>query len=166
MKNVLRVSGLALPVMILFAPMASAQSVTFGLGYSDFSNEISRDTATVDLEYHHTPFYEGEVASYSWGGNARITGAGDFFVGAGIVANWSLANEWFIEGSLMPGYYDEDMPVNQLGGHFFFRSLIGVGKRFESGNSMSLGLSHISNASIRDFNPGVNTLSLRYTVAF
>ncbi len=50
-------------------------------------------------------------------------------------------------------------------GHWIeFRSGLELGFRFDSRERLSLGIAHISNASIGDENPGTEILSLTYAI--
>lgn len=145
---------------------ARAQSVVLGLGYADFSDDQGKDTGQVSIEYHHTPFFQGERMSVAVAAAASATGENDYFIGAGVVAHWPLRNNWFIEGSVMPGYYEAGSTANYLGSEFEIRTLLGVGRTLASGDSISLALTHRSNASTAAFNPGVNAVLLRYHFGF
>ncbi|MGA9410651.1 MAG: hypothetical protein WBV78_09405, partial [Roseobacter sp.] len=47
----------------------------------------------------------------------HFDGDGDVFVGAGLAAIWSPGGgPWYVEGSLMPGYYDKGSNGFDLGG--------------------------------------------------
>ena len=54
MKNLLFVSALA----TFAATSAPAQTIVFGAGYADFSEEQSVDQVIFSLEYQHRPFHE------------------------------------------------------------------------------------------------------------
>lgn len=141
---------------------AAAQEVTLGLGYSDYHRESAENGALFAVEYLHTPFYESGRLSARWGGALQVVETGDVFAGIGISGVYDMNNNWFIETSVMPGAYHESSPENDLGSAFEIRSMLAVGKRFGNGQAVSLGLSHKSNASTADENPGVNSLTLRW----
>lgn len=152
---------------VLFATTsAHAQSVVFGAGYADFSESDAKDQAAFSVEYHHRPFYEATRLSATWGGALTVDEAGDVHVGAGLIGTYSFAERWFVEGSVMPGYFSESEELNDLGGSFQIRSLLGVGYTLNSGNKVSVAITHKSNASTQQENPGVNSVLLRYHLAF
>ncbi|CUH50164.1 Lipid A 3-O-deacylase (PagL) [Ruegeria atlantica] len=66
----------------------------------------------------------------------------------------------------MPGYFSKSEELNDLGGSFQIRSLLGVGYTLNSGNKVSVAITHKSNASTQQENPGVNSVLLRYHLAF
>lgn len=167
MDSVGKMKPFVIAVFTLFAAtVAQAQSVIFGAGYADYSNSSGDDQAIFSLEYQHRPFHEATRFSATWGSALSVTADGDTHLGIGLVGFYTFANRWFVEGSVMPGYYDESNSDNDLGGEFQIRSLLGVGYTLESGNKVSLAVTHKSNASTQDDNPGVNALLLRYHYAF
>ncbi len=145
---------------------AQAQSIVLGAGYADFSNSAGEDQAIFSLEYQHRPFHEATRFSATWGGALTVDTDGDTHIGAGLIGIYTFADRWFVEGSVMPGYYSESNELNDLGGSFQIRSLLGVGYTLNSGNKVSLAVTHKSNASTQEDNPGVNALFLRYHHAF
>ena len=152
--------------LVMISGAAGAQSVVVGLGYADFSYYQSRDTVTANLEYRYSPFYQGRAVNLSWGFGLGLDADHDYFVGAGLIAEWPLRQNWFVEFSLMPSYYEADKYENRLGGDLQFRALLALGRTLRSGDAVSLALAHASNASLNEFNPGVNSLLARYHVRF
>ncbi|MDA7964688.1 acyloxyacyl hydrolase [Ruegeria sp.] len=151
---------------LLAAGSVQAQSIIFGAGYADFSDSQSVDQALFSLEYQHRPFHEATRFSATWGAAVSVDEDGDTHIGAGLVGIYAFNNRWFVEGSVMPGYYDESNALNDLGGSFQIRSLIGLGYTLNSGNKVSVALTHKSNASTQEDNPGVNAVLLRYHYSF
>nr|WP_170417003.1 acyloxyacyl hydrolase [Ruegeria atlantica] len=159
--------SIVLALGALFAATSvHAQSVVFGAGYADFSDSNSKDQAVFSVEYQHRPFYEATRLSATWGGALTVDEAGDLHVGAGLIGLYTFADRWFVEGSVMPGYFSKSEELNDLGGSFQIRSLLGVGYTLNSGNKVSMALTHKSNASTQRENPGVNSVLLRYHLAF
>ena len=152
--------------LLLAAPAAQAQSIVFGAGFSDFSESQSEDEAVFAVEYHHRPFHEATRFSATWGSALTVDTAGDVHIGIGLIGFYDFADRWFVEGSVMPGYFSEGEGRNDLGGEFQIRSLFGLGYTLNSGNKVSFAITHKSNASTQDDNPGVNSALLRYHYAF
>ena len=162
MKNLLFVSALA----AFAANSAPAQTIVFGAGYADFSEDQSVDQAIFSLEYQHRPFHEATRFSATWGGALSVDEDGDTHIGLGLIGLYTFADRWFLEGSVMPGYYDQSNVLNDLGGSFQIRSLFGIGYTLNNGNAVSLAITHKSNASTQEENPGVNAFLVRYHYAF
>lgn len=95
-----------------------------------------------------------------------VTDDGAVWAGAGAKVRWDLGGSGaFVEGSIMPGYYEAgDGP--DLGGSLQFRSALGLGYEFDNGATLTLLYDHRSNADTQELNPGMETLSLRYAIRF
>ena len=156
----------ALAVATCLAGPAAAQSVVVGAGYTDFGARSADDQAVFSFEYQHAPFHRADRLAIGLGGALSVHADGDTHLGLGIVGTYDLDRNWFIEASVMPGAYWESRAANDLGGDFQIRSLLGVGYTFDTGNRLSLAVTHISNASTDDSNPGADSLLLRYHIAF
>ncbi len=75
------------------------------------------------------------------------------------------AHSWHLTPDFGAGYYNHG-DGKDLGGGFEFREGVTAGYKFEDGQRLGLALHHLSNASIYDRNPGVETLTVRYTLPF
>lgn len=157
---------LAFIILMAGAAQVQAQEWVLGLGYADFSNGASEDQGLIDLELHAVPFYESGRFQAGWAGAVSVHFNGDFFVGAGLAGMLTFKGGWFLEGSVMPGYYRPSTPLNDLGSDFEIRSLLGVGYTLNSGDRVSLALTHKSNAATSSVNPGVNSIELRLRKQF
>jgi len=162
-------AGLALLVGLLAAPgMARAagdedadpDALAFGLGYFDIVKR--RDTAGIfNLEYRSDKklwVFKPQVGLFG-------TSEGGFYAYAGIRLDVYFGNRFVFTPSFSPGLYYEG---NGRDLHFpvEFRSSAEVAYRFDDYSRLSLGIAHLSNASLGDKNPGVETLTLSYSVPF
>lgn len=151
----------------LISSSVSAGEFVLGLGYDDVLDQTDTQAGALIVEYHADPFFAGSRAGYSLAGAAQIDGDGDVFVGVGVYALWSIGEgPWFVEGSFMPGYYDQGSGGTPLDGNLQFRTLLGVGYKLTDSSRISLAIDHKSNADIEDTNPGSETLVVRYTFDF
>ncbi len=94
-----------------------------------------------------------------------LTDENAFWVGGG--AKWTTKGfhdgPFFAELSFMPGLYAKgDGP--KLGGPLHFRSAIGVGYEFDNGGTLTALFDHRSNGDVLPRNPGLETLSIRYSI--
>ncbi len=152
--------------LVIAATTAQAQSIIPGAGFADFSDSASEDQAVFALEYQHRPFHQSRRFSATWGAALSVDEDGDSHFGAGLVGVYSLNERWFVEASVMPGIFSESNALNDLGGSFQIRSLLALGFTLDSGNKISLAVTHKSNASTQEENPGVNAVLFRYHFAF
>lgn len=160
-----RLAGLAVAAAIATGSVpgwATAQEWVAGLGVADFSFDGSSDGSIVALEYHHRPFYRSGMLSLGWGASAVVHSTGDAFVGLGLVGRYDFDSRWFAEASVMPGAFFESLSADDLGSTFEVRSLLGLGYRIDKRNAVSLAVTHKSNGGASGFNPGVNSVLLRW----
>lgn len=154
----LAASALLFSVSAISAPAADWVIFT---GITDDDRVPRDDRYVLGAEYHAEPFAQLSWGDLSFGVAAVGHTNGDYWIGAGLSAMIPLKNRWFVEASLMPGLYDAANFSTDLGSDFEFRSMIGVGRWVSDRTSLSLGITHKSNAGISDVNPGVNTITLR-----
>lgn len=148
---------------LFLAPLAAqAQEVVLGVGFADFSTHNAKDSALFSMDYNFRPFYSNGRFDLGWGGALEIDTEGDAFAGVGLVARQGLGERWFLSASVLPGAYFHATTPTDLGSIFEVRSLLGIGYDLTDTSSLSLAISHKSNASTADQNPGVNALSLRW----
>jgi len=165
MKTALHLAIVA-SVIATVGPPVAAQELIVGAGYTQFFDDLSIDSAQVSLEYRPSPFYERGRIDIALAAATVVHTSGDFFLGGGLSARYALHQQWFIEASVMPGAYWENEQANGLGSTFEIRSQLALGYTLKSGNRISVGISHKSNASTAESNPGVNSLSARWHFTF
>jgi len=135
--------------------------LSFGAGYFDF-NRRKDEGAEFRLEYrsdyklwHLKPF----VAAAGATGGHGFFGAGvllDIYFGRRLVVTPSFAPHLYVGGD---SKLDLDYPLQ-------FRSQLEIAYRFDDRSRLGLAISHYSNASLGDTNPGTETLTLYYSVPF
>jgi hypothetical protein len=136
--------------LVVGAP-ASAQEALIGLGW----NALDGDDSAL------AGFVEGRTGSLAslrvvdlrLGASVQADVDGDFWVGAGPVATVSLTDALRVEASVMPGYYDQGDGAD-LGYDLEFRSMLGLSYAVRPGTRLGVSVSHMSNASLDDDNPG------------
>lgn len=161
-------AGLVLAVCLVAAPDIAVaddsdsdpDQLAFGLGYFDIIKQ--RDGAAIfNLEYRSDKklwVFKPQVGMIA-------TSEGGFYAYAGIRLDVYFGNRFVFTPSFSPGLYHEG---NGKDLHFpvEFRSSAEVAYRFDDYSRLSLGIAHMSNASLGDKNPGVETLTLTYSVPF
>lgn len=149
-------------LLLAFGPAAQADEFVFGLGATEFNTVMAPRDLKVTIEYHADPFLEWRSGGLGVGGAIIGHSRGDLWGGIGLVAQGRFADRWFWEASFMPGLYAEGSQETELGSTIEFRSLVAIGREISARSAISLALDHRSNASIADFNPGVDAISLRF----
>jgi hypothetical protein len=137
--------------------------LSFGGGWFDF-NRKKDPGAEFRLEYRS----DYKIPYIQWKPFAAVGGAttGHGFVGAGVLWDIYFGRRVVVTPSFAPHFYvggdkdlDLDYPIE-------FRSQLEVAYRFDDRSRVGLAISHYSNASLGDTNPGTETLSVYYSVPF
>jgi len=167
----------ALAVIFMVASltdMALTDCPTGCLAQSDATSRLTFQVAKVEFQEDiiGNEIYVGYDLGTTYGPfqptfGASATDLGDIWIGVG--AKWtthSLSDgPFFIEASLMPGYYAQgDGP--DIGGSLQFRSSLGAGFAFDNGVTVLASYDHRSNADTQDVNPGLETIALRVAFPF
>lgn len=156
---------IAAAMSVALSQPVSASDFVLGLGRDNIDDGKS-DATVLQLEYHGNPLREYGRGAVSLFGAVEVDDDSDVYLGAGVSALWEISERWFLEGSLAVGYYDDGKNGDDLGGHVQFRTLIGVGYRLSADRRISVAADHLSNAGLKDRNPGRNALLLRYAFSF
>lgn len=160
--GVVKSIAVAFTLTLEYPSILHAQSLVLGAGYTRFSYDGAHDNPMFSLELQYKPFHSAGRWKFGLAGALSVDTLLDVHVGFGLLAIYNVRNQWFIETSVMPGIYFNGSEGNWLGGHFQIRSLLGVGYTMDERHSLSLAITHMSNASTTDFNPGMNAILLRW----
>lgn len=154
----------ALAVTVLMTSPVIAEDdepafVTFAVGAYDV-NDDEDNTAEFRLEYRHDEqyFYLKPFAAVAG------TASGSFFAGAGVLMDIYLGRRVVVTPSFAPHLYVQGDSDKDLDYPLEFRSQLEIAYRFDNRSRLGLAISHYSNASLGDSNPGVETLSLNYSM--
>ena len=132
--------------------------LTIGGGYFDWNRQ--KDTAAeFRLEYR------SDQKLWIFNPFVGIMGTSDsaFYGYGGILVDVFLGNRFVVTPSFAPGYYDKG-DGHDLGHKLEFRSQIEFAYRFDNRSRLGLAVSHMSNASIGDTNPGTEAAIIYYSV--
>lgn len=140
---------------VIFGPAAFADTAVLG-GIRD----IDRGGYGGVIEYNTLEPDPAGGLSLGFGAALQSDSDGDRWVGVGVAAELGLGETFFVEGSFMPGHYRAG--ATRLGGSLHFRTTVGLGVNLDARNALSLGVSHLSNAGLDDYNPGTDLVTLRY----
>ena len=106
---------IALVSCVAVTPL-DAQELVVGLGYTSFNKDVAEDGAALELEYHFAPRWKLGNGDVYLAAAAMVDDPGDYFIGAGLGADFPLGDAgWFVQGSVMPGYYNASDANNDLG---------------------------------------------------
>jgi len=82
---------------------------------------------------------------------------------AGVLVDIYFGRRWVLTPAFTPGLYRQG-DGKDLGGTIEFKSQLELSYRFDDRSRLGIGISHISNASIYDSNPGTETVFLTYAM--
>ncbi len=135
--------------------------LSLGAGYFDF-NRQKDPGAEFRLEYRS----DKNLWIFKPFGALAYASSGHGFVGAGVLVDVFLGRRFVVTPSFAPHVYwggDSDL---DLGHTVEFRSQLEFAYRFDTRSRIGLAISHYSNASLGNANPGTETLTLYYSVPF
>ncbi len=138
---------------------ASEDIVSFGVGYYDVFDDESAADWRLEYRWDYDLFWELKPFA-----GVEVTTDGSLYGNTGLYKDFFISDEVFVTPSFAVGIYEEGGSDLNLGYFLEFRSQIEIGYEFESGRRLSLGLSHISNASLGEHNPGTEILGIYYHV--
>ncbi len=105
--------------------------------------------------WHFKPF--GAVAG---------TSTSQYFVGAGILLDVFLGRRFVLTPSFAPHFYTGGNSDLDLDYPLQFRSQLEAAYRFDDRSRLGLAVSHYSNASLGDTNPGTESAMVYYSIPF
>lgn len=151
--------GLSLP-----APTAaqvfrdSPPLISLGVGAFDV---IQQDDMAADfrLEYRHN---KGLWIFKPWIG-AEVTTDGALYGVGGIHSDFHLGNHVVVSPSFGIGAYYKGSGLD-LGSVLEFRSQLEIAYRFDDESRLGVAISHLSNASVSDRNPGTEIATVYYSI--
>lgn len=133
--------------------------LSFGAGYFDFNRQKDAG-AEFRLEYR-SRVRLGPLKPF-----AAVSGStsGHYLFSGGVLMDLFFGRRVVVTPSFAPGYYTGGNSELDLGHELEFRSQIEFAYRFDDRSRLGLAVSHTSNASIADNNPGSESVILYYSV--
>jgi len=140
-------------------PYEEPNRLSLSLSYFDFND--NEEAGSAHLEYR---FRQGLWLIRPMVGVLATTDEAVYGYG-GLYVDLPITDHWIFTPSFSAGGYD-DGDGKDLGHTIEFRSQLELAYRFRNRVRISLSVSHISNASLDDNNPGTEILSLSYAIPF
>ena len=133
--------------------------ISIGSGYYDF-NRKKETGAEIRLEYRSG----NKISVFKPFAAISTTNTSQGFVGAGVLIDLYLNRRFVMTPSFAPHYYWGGNKKLDLGHSLEFRSQLEFAYRFNNRSRLGLAVSHYSNASIGNTNPGTETATVYYSV--
>lgn len=159
--------------LAVFAFIGITSSAVIQSAYADDPSFISISAGAYDFNKQDdtaTEFrleYRSDYKFWKLKPFAAVAGTsnGTYFVGAGVLMDVYFGRRFVLTPSFAPHYYSKGSDDNkELGHELEFRSQVEIAYRFDNRSRLGLAVSHYSNASIGNHNPGSETLSLVYSI--
>lgn len=132
-----------------------------------FDINDTKDSAEYRIEY-----LKGSISKLSPGNlslkpfyGAMINGDDGKYFYSGLRKDIILSNKTYLTPSFAVGYYDQGKSKD-LGYDLEFRSQLEISYKLESMNRIAISINHISNASLGEQNPGVESMVISFIRAF
>lgn len=151
-------------IALTTAPNARADDpdfVSFSVGAFDFNRQKDQG---VELRAEYRSDYKIPLIQAKPFVAAAGATSGHYFVGAGILWDVFFGKRMVLTPSFAPHLYAGGDSKLDLGHALEFRSQLEFAYRFDDRSRLGLAVSHYSNASLADKNPGTETLSLYYSI--
>lgn len=149
---------LALFWVLLAIPAQSDEPshFSFSSGWFDFNDNVD----SVDFRFEYRSNYKLLGFLKPWAG-IEANSDGALYPLAGVLTDIYFGRRWVLTPSFGAGIYARH-DSKDLGSDFEFRSQLEYGYRFDDWSRLTIAVSHISNASLSNTNPGTEILSVYY----
>jgi len=134
--------------------------LTGAIGYFDVTQQ-DNDATLLGAEYRFEPY------DYGFRPMVGVFATTDSAVYGYVGFHWDVAllpDELYISPNFAAGAYSAGDDGKRLGGAIEFRSGIELAYQFQNRQRLGIAFNHLSNASIYDRNPGVETLLVTYSI--
>ena len=127
---------------------------------------------TKDSVEYRIEYLKGSISKFSPGNlslkpfyGAMINGDDGKYFYSGLRKDIVLSDKTYLTPSFAIGYYDQGKSKD-LGYDLEFRSQLEISYKLESMNRIAISVNHISNASLGEQNPGVESMVISFIRAF
>ncbi len=132
--------------------------LTFGVGAFDFNRQKDQG---VEFRLDYRSDYK--IGPFKPFVTAAGVSNGMSFLGAGVLIDVYFGRRFVVTPSFAPTWWRGKSDDLDLGHGLEFRSQIDFAYRFDDRSRLGLAISHSSNASLGDTNPGTETLLVNYS---
>ena len=146
---------------------------SYANSYAQDRNYIAISSAVFDILQQTNPSFESRVefrfGKVNLGGHPfsglMVNSEGAMHIYLGLYYDISLTDFLFITPSFAPGLYAKNNSKD-LKFALEFQSQIEISFKFANGARVGVSFNHISNATLGEENPGVESLALTYIIPF
>ena len=153
-------AGIGLSVAPAPAMADDPAFISFGGGSYDWNRQKDEGTE-FRIEYRHDEKFLGALKPFV---AAAATTTDSYFVGAGVLMDVYLGRRIVLTPSFAPHFYSGGNTKLDLGHAIEFRSQIELAYRMDNRARLGIAVSHYSNASLGNTNPGTESAILYYSM--
>ncbi len=135
--------------------------LTLSAGWFDF-NRQKDDGAEFRLEYRSN-LKLWELKPFA---TLSVAANGMTFLGAGVLMDVYFGRRWVLTPSFAPTWWRGKTDTLDMGHAVEFRSQLELAYRFDNRSRLGFSVSHFSNASLGDTNPGTESAMINYSIPF
>ena len=145
------------------APPAAAEDPAFiSIGGGSFDWNRQKDEGTeFRIEYRHDKKFLGALKPFV---AVAATTTDNYFIGAGVLMDVYLGRRIVLTPSFAPHYYSGGNSKLDLDYAIEFRSQVELAYRLDNRARIGIAVSHYSNASLGNTNPGTEAATLYYSM--
>jgi lipid A 3-O-deacylase len=163
LKAAVQGAALSAGLLLMALPSGAAWAddpdfISGGAGYYDW-NRQKNTAAEFRAEYRS----DYKLWIFKPFGGVMATSDGAFYAYTGLGIDVYLGSRFVITPSIAPGFYAQGGGLD-LGYPLEFRSQLEIAYRFDDRSRLGVAISHMSNASIVDENPGTESAVVYYSV--
>ncbi|MCK5546669.1 MAG: acyloxyacyl hydrolase [Rhodospirillaceae bacterium] len=134
--------------------------ISFGGGSYDWNRQKDEGTE-FRIEYRHDEKFLGALKPFI---AAAATTTDSYFVGAGVLMDIYLGKRIVVTPSFAPHFYSGGNKKLDLDHAVEFRSQLELAYRMDDRSRIGIAVSHYSNASLGDTNPGTESAIIYYSM--
>jgi hypothetical protein len=156
--------------LFLFFPIlsfAEQDKWSFSVGQFDVNDDDendNNDSSEIRFEYLSGKNLFGDMELKPFTG-LMVNGDDGKYLYSGLRKDFTISSKWIFTPSFAAGYYDRDSSKD-LGYNLEFRSQIEFSREIGNQNRLGFNLNHISNASVGNTNPGVESATISIIRSF
>ena len=135
--------------------------LSFSAGWFDFNRQKDQG-GEFRLEYKS----DYKVGNFKPFATLAIVSNGMTFLGGGILIDVYFGRRWVVTPSFAPTWWRGKTNDLDLGHGIEFRSQLELAYRLDERSRIGVSISHYSNASLGDKNPGTESIMVNYSVPF
>lgn len=142
--------------------------LTVGVGFYEALNRHNSlpDNRATDFRVEYRPAYSIIFKDLQPWFGLEFTDDSTIWGGAGLAYDWNFTGNWYLTPVLAVGLYNQGASDLDLDHPIEFKEQLELSYKFENDHKFGIAISHLSNASLGDSNPGVEAVTMSWSFPF